>query len=94
MEEAKVKETVWETVQALNRLWTVENNPDELRNYFHKDMVAITPTDHYQINSLHIPNSRGGVYAPLSFYGLCHSIGSLSLALRRGYGLRRQEHAL
>jgi len=42
----EIQKIVWETVRAMNRLWTVENNPDELLNYFHKDMVAITPNDH------------------------------------------------
>lgn len=40
----KSKEEVWQTIQALNRAWTVENNVDKLRDYFHMDMVAITPT--------------------------------------------------
>ena len=42
----EIQKIVWERVQAMNRMWTVENNPDELMNYFHKDMVAITPNDH------------------------------------------------
>jgi hypothetical protein len=45
MDESKIKKDVWAAVQALNRLWTVENRADELLNYFHKKMVAITPTD-------------------------------------------------
>lgn len=45
MEHFKIKEEVWQTVQALNRAWTVKGNVDELKNYFHKDMVAITATD-------------------------------------------------
>ncbi|NOX89874.1 MAG: nuclear transport factor 2 family protein [Calditrichaeota bacterium] len=44
MEESKIKEEVWQTVQALNRVWALEGNADELNNYFHEDMVAITPT--------------------------------------------------
>ncbi|VAX22176.1 hypothetical protein MNBD_NITROSPINAE03-1810 [hydrothermal vent metagenome] len=36
-------------IQEMNRRWTVENNADELKNYFHKDMVAITPTDSKRI---------------------------------------------
>jgi len=45
MDEQEVKQEVWETVRALNRLWTVENRAEDLVNYFHRDMVAITPTD-------------------------------------------------
>ncbi len=36
---------VWQTVCALNDAWTVHADADELRRYFHRDMVAITPTD-------------------------------------------------
>ena len=36
---------IWEVIQEMNRKWTVKNNADELKNYFHKDMVAVTPTD-------------------------------------------------
>lgn len=39
-----VKQEIWETVVALNRLWTVDGKPDELKNYFHEEMVAIVPT--------------------------------------------------
>ena len=35
---------VWQTVVAMNRAWTT-GRVDELRDYFHVDMVAITPTD-------------------------------------------------
>lgn len=45
MEQSKIKDEVWQTIQALNRAWTVKGNVDELKNYFHKDMVAITATD-------------------------------------------------
>ena len=45
MEESKIKDEVWQTIQALNRLWAVEGKTDELKEYFHEDMVAITPTD-------------------------------------------------
>ena len=44
MEEAEIKEGVWQTIRGLNRAWAVEGNIDDLRNYFHKDMVAITAT--------------------------------------------------
>lgn len=36
---------VWATVQALNRLWTVDGRPERLAEYFAPEMVAITPTD-------------------------------------------------
>ena len=49
MEESKTEEEVWETVQALNRAWTVEGNADALADYFHENMVAITPTDRERV---------------------------------------------
>lgn len=45
MEESKIKDEIWQTVQALNRLWAIEGKTDELKEYFHENMVAITPTD-------------------------------------------------
>ncbi len=44
VKQSEIKNEVWATVQALNRLWTVENKADELVQFFHKDMVAISPT--------------------------------------------------
>jgi len=41
----KTQEQIWKMIQEMNRKWTTENNADELKNYFHKDMVTITPTD-------------------------------------------------
>jgi hypothetical protein len=35
---------VWKTLRALNDCWTKDDGTD-LVNYFHKDMVAITPVD-------------------------------------------------
>jgi ketosteroid isomerase-like protein len=40
----KVKLEVWQTLQSLNRAWTT-GHCDELKEYFHEKMVAITPTD-------------------------------------------------
>jgi uncharacterized protein (TIGR02246 family) len=40
---SNVKDEVWRTIQAMNRAWTVEGDAERLRDYFHKDMVAITP---------------------------------------------------
>jgi hypothetical protein len=49
MDESAIKKEVWKTVQAMNRLWTVEGKVDELVNYFHKKMVAVTPTDRLRL---------------------------------------------
>ena len=35
---------VWNRVQELNRVWT-QGDPAALEEYFHRDMVAITPVD-------------------------------------------------
>ena len=35
---------VWQFIQEMNRTWTVEKAPEKLVNYFHEEMVAITPT--------------------------------------------------
>lgn len=40
----KTKKEVWKTLRDLNDTWT-KGNPEDLANYFHADMVAITPTD-------------------------------------------------
>jgi ketosteroid isomerase-like protein len=45
MDDTIVKNEVWKTVQELNRIWTKPGNRNELEKYFHKDMVAITPSD-------------------------------------------------
>lgn len=41
----KTQERIWQVIQEMNRKWTVEDKADELKNYFHENMVAITPTD-------------------------------------------------
>lgn len=38
------KQEVWQTLRALNDTWT-KGMPEDLNNYFHKTMVAITATD-------------------------------------------------
>lgn len=38
-----VKREVWQTLRALNDAWT-KGKPENLKNYFHKNMVAITAT--------------------------------------------------
>ena len=49
MQEPKIEEEVWQIVQALNRAWTVDGNADALADYFHENMVAITPTDRERV---------------------------------------------
>jgi hypothetical protein len=41
----KIQEEIWNWVLEMNRKWTEEKKAEELKNYFHKNMVAITPTD-------------------------------------------------
>src|SRR5204863_3125752 len=38
------QEQVWLTLRALNDSWT-KGNVEKLKQYFHENMVAITPTD-------------------------------------------------
>ena len=38
------KTKVWETVQNMNRCWTTGKS-EELTAFFHKKMIAVTPTD-------------------------------------------------
>ena len=52
-EETKIKEDVWQTILRMNKLWTVDNKAEELVNYFHKNMVAITPTDTFRREGQH-----------------------------------------
>lgn len=42
--ENSVKQEVWQTLRALNDAWT-KGRAEDLVNYFHEDMVAITATD-------------------------------------------------
>ncbi|GHU31970.1 hypothetical protein AGMMS50256_21300 [Betaproteobacteria bacterium] len=39
-----VKQEIWSTVRAMNDAWT-KGHPDDLVNFFHRNMIAITPTD-------------------------------------------------
>ena len=39
-----VKQEIWQTLRALNDAWT-KGKPDDLKNHFHDNMVAITATD-------------------------------------------------
>lgn len=49
MDEARLREEVWGTVAAMNRAWAVERDPDRLRDYFHRDMIAVTATDRHRL---------------------------------------------
>lgn len=49
MEESKIKEDVWKTVQAMNKAWAKDGNTDKLNNYFHQNMVVISATDRERI---------------------------------------------
>ena len=49
MDEKAIKKEVWETVRALNRLWTVEGKAGDLTTYFHDRMVAVTPSDRLRL---------------------------------------------
>ena len=42
-----VKREIWATVRALNDAWT-KGNPDDLAEFFHPDMIAITATDRFR----------------------------------------------
>lgn len=41
------EQEVWESLRGLNDAWT-KGNGEKLADYFHRDMVAITPTDQYR----------------------------------------------
>ena len=43
-----IKDEVWITLRSLNDAWT-KGNPNDLKEYFHKNMVAITGTDRERI---------------------------------------------
>ena len=45
-DENAAEREVWATVQALNRAWTEDGEPERLAEYFAPEMIAITPTDH------------------------------------------------
>jgi len=49
MNQSNAKDEVWATVQALNRLWTIENRADDLRQYFHERMIAVSPSDRLRL---------------------------------------------
>ncbi len=45
--ESADKQAVWDTLRALNDCWT-KGNPDDLVDYFHPQMIAITATDRHR----------------------------------------------
>jgi uncharacterized protein (TIGR02246 family) len=49
MDEAKTRDAIWRTVQALNHAWALDGDADRLADYFHEDMVAITPSDRQRL---------------------------------------------
>ena len=42
------QQEVWATLRALNDAWT-QGRPDELVEYFHPQMVAVTPVDRHRV---------------------------------------------
>ena len=45
-----VKNEIWAAVRAMNDAWT-KGNPNDLANFFHRDMVAFTPTSRNRLDS-------------------------------------------
>lgn len=39
-----VEQEIWLTVRAMNDAWT-KGDPDDLKQFFHHDMIAVTPVD-------------------------------------------------
>lgn len=59
-----IKQEIWETVRAMNDAWT-KGDPDALANFFHRDMVAITPTERKRLD--------GGAACIAGWKGFCHA---------------------
>jgi len=66
-EENPIKSRIWQTVQAMNRAWTIDNNPAALKNYFHPNMVVFSPGD-----SLRISGQSACLAGWTSFAGQTH----------------------
>jgi len=47
--ENLAEQELWTTVRAMNDAWT-KGRPDDLTRFFHRDMVAITPTDRHRLD--------------------------------------------
>lgn len=45
VDDSVLKEEVWTAVLEMNRCWALEGNTDGLDEYFHENMVALTPAD-------------------------------------------------
>lgn len=43
------QQEVWATVRAMNDAWT-RGNPDDLKNFFHRDMVAVAPNVRHRLD--------------------------------------------
>jgi uncharacterized protein (TIGR02246 family) len=43
------EQEVWRVVQAVNRAWAEGGEVERLREWFHRDMVAVTPTDRLRL---------------------------------------------
>jgi ketosteroid isomerase-like protein len=59
-----VKREIWATVRAMNDAWT-QGNPDDLANFFHHDMVAITASDRERL--------EGGAACVAGWKGFCQA---------------------
>jgi hypothetical protein len=59
-----IKQKIWDTVCAMNDAWTT-GNPDDLSKFFHRNMVAITPTDRNRLD--------GGAACVAGWKGFCEA---------------------
>ena len=59
-----VKQEIWLNVRAMNDAWT-KGNPGDLSGFFHRDMVAITPTDRHRLD--------GGAACVAAWKNFCHA---------------------
>lgn len=57
-----IKSEIWANVREMNDTWT-KGNPDDLSKFFHRDMVAITPTDRERLD--------GGAACVAGWKGFC-----------------------
>lgn len=42
---SQVQKEVWETVQDLNKTWAVDGDFDKLEEFFHENIIAISPSN-------------------------------------------------
>ena len=47
--ESETEKQVWKIIENMNRTWIEKRDVSGLRQYFHEDMVAVTPVDRYQL---------------------------------------------